>query len=112
MTMIQAQQAEEVRTRIHAGGTVLVDYGAAWCPPCKVLLPILEELDQEYSGEAVTIIKVDCDEFPELASEAGVMGMPTVVIYQDGQPMEKLVGLRPKSAYQGVLSRYVHSPTF
>jgi len=50
---------------------------------------------------------VDCDETPDLASEAGVMSMPTVVVYKEGQPMEKLVGLRPKSAYQSVLNKHL-----
>ncbi|MHA6534473.1 thioredoxin family protein [Paenibacillus sp. BAC0078] len=104
MAIINAEHADTLRTKLREGGTVLVDYGAPWCPPCRTLLPILEELDEEY-GRDVTILKVNCDELPELAAEAGVMGMPTVVVYSGGQPMEKLVGLRPKSVYQGVLNR-------
>ncbi|MNP81407.1 Thioredoxin [compost metagenome] len=53
-------------------------------------------------------MKVDCDELPELAAEAGVMGMPTVVVYKGGQPVEKLVGLSPKPVYTGVISRYLN----
>lgn len=104
MSIINADSADMVRAEIRSGGTVLVDYGAPWCAPCKVLLPLLEELHQEY-GDDVSIIKVNCDELPDLAGEAGVMGMPTVVVYNAGQPMEKLVGLRPKSVYQGVLNK-------
>jgi thioredoxin 1 len=102
--MIIATHAEAVREQVRTGGTVLVDYGASWCPPCRTLLPILEELNAEY-GDNVSMIKVDCDELPELASEAGVMSMPTVIVYSGGQPVEKLIGLRPKSVYQGVLNK-------
>ncbi|MCL6603303.1 MAG: thioredoxin [Paenibacillus sp.] len=105
---IQANSAEWLLTELQRGRVVLVDYGAAWCPPCKVLLPVMEELHQEY-GDDVTVVKVDCDELPELAAEAGVMSMPTVIVYKDGQPMEKLVGLRPKSAYQAVLNKQLPS---
>lgn len=105
MAVINTEHADTLRLRLREGGTVLVDYGAPWCPPCQTLLPILEELDEEY-GSSVTILKVNCDVLPELAAEAGVMGLPTVIVYNGGQPMEKLVGLRPKSAYQGVLDRF------
>ncbi|MGN7764631.1 thioredoxin family protein [Paenibacillus sp. 22594] len=105
MTVINAGNADTVRRQLQEGGTVLVDYGAPWCAPCRSLLPVLEELDEEY-GSNITILKVNCDELPELAAEAGVMGLPTVIVYNGGQPMEKLVGLRPKSAYQGVLDKF------
>ncbi|MNW01087.1 Thioredoxin [compost metagenome] len=71
-----------------------------------MLLPLLEDLHQEY-GDDVSIVKVNCDELPDLAGEAGVMGMPTVIVYKDGQPMEKLVGLRPIAAYQGILNKVI-----
>lgn len=104
MAITNALNAEAVREQLRTGGTVLVDYGASWCPPCRALLPILEEIDAEY-GDHVNMIKVDCDELPDLASEAGVMSMPTVIVYSGGQPVEKLVGLQPKSVYQGVLDK-------
>lgn len=88
-----------------SSGVAVVEFGAEWCPPCKRLLPILSELQEEY-GDAVAIAKVDVDESPELASRFGVMSMPTVLVFKDGQPVDKLVGLRPKSAYQTVIGRY------
>ncbi|GIO14257.1 thioredoxin [Cohnella xylanilytica] len=86
-------------------GVAVLEFGAVWCPPCKVLLPILEELSQEY-GETVSIAKVDADESPELASQFGIMGLPTVIVFKDGQPVDKLVGLRPKGVYQTIIERY------
>lgn len=94
----------DFRQSIAANGMTLVDFGAPWCPPCRVLLPVLEELDQEMEG-AVTILKVNCDECPETVSAFGVMSMPTVVIFRDGQPVDKFVGLRPKEAYRAALTR-------
>ncbi|GKS09710.1 thioredoxin family protein [Paenibacillus chitinolyticus] len=91
---------------ISDGGVTVIDFTAVWCPPCKTLLPILEELSNEYAGK-VNILKVDCDDSPEAASAFGVMSMPTVLVLHRGEPVEKLVGLRPKSVYQSVLSRYI-----
>ena len=94
------------RGMIRKQGTTLVEFGAEWCPPCKALLPILDELEHEY-GERMPVLKVDCDESPAIASEYGVMSMPTVIVFHNGAPVEKLVGLRPKSVYQTLLARYV-----
>ncbi|WP_379127827.1 thioredoxin family protein [Paenibacillus sp. sgz500958] len=104
MTMLHADSASALHNQLQLGGTVLVEYGAPWCAPCRTLMPILEELDHEYGNE-ISIVEVNCDELPELASEAGVMGLPTVVIYKGGVPVEKLVGLRPKAAYEGILNK-------
>lgn len=90
---------------IRKEGLTLVDFGATWCPPCKVLKPILDELGGDY-GEKLTVLEVDCDDSPEVTSQFGIMSMPTVIIFHNGQPVEKLVGLRPKSAYESLLSRY------
>ncbi len=105
MAIINVEHAETLKAELKRSGTVLVDYGAPRCGPCRTLLPILAERDEEYAN-SVSIVKVNCDELPELASEAGVMGLPTVIVYSGGQPVEKLVGLRPKSVYQGVLRKY------
>lgn len=82
-----------------SSGTVLVNYGAPHCPPCKTLQPILEQLEADFE-QRVSVAYVDCDRLPDAASAVGVMGTPTVVIFKDGQAMDKLVGLRPRAAYQ------------
>ncbi|MFD2333324.1 thioredoxin family protein [Cohnella sp. GCM10020058] len=87
-------------------GVTLVDFGATWCPPCKALLPIIETLAEEYA-ERVSVVKVDTDESPETASTFGVMANPTVILFNDGQPVEKLVGLRPIEVYRTALNKYV-----
>ena len=76
---------------------VLVDFSAEWCGPCKMQLPIVDELSTELSGTA-TLAKINVDEEPELASQFGVMSIPTLILFKDGQPVDKMVGLQSKDA--------------
>ena len=73
---------------------VVIDFHATWCGPCKVLSPILEELESEV--ENVNFVKLDVDQFPEIAGANQVMGVPTVVILKDGEVKERFVGVQPK----------------
>ena len=94
------------RANVRQSGVTMVDFGATWCPPCKVLKPIIQELDAAY-GDKLSVLMVDTDESPELAGEFGVMSNPTVILFHNGEPVEKLVGLRPKAVYESMLARYV-----
>ena len=73
---------------------VLVDFTAAWCPPCRAMNPILDELSAE--RDDIKIVSVDVDTEQELASQWGVMGMPTFLLFQNGAPVQSLVGSRPR----------------
>jgi len=77
---------------------VLVDFYAQWCGPCKMAAPIIDELADQYQGKAV-IVKVDVDENQALAGQYGVMSIPTVVIFKNGQEVNKQVGFAGKDGY-------------
>ena len=83
---------------------VLVDFWAEWCGPCKMIAPILDELADEYSGR-IQIGKVNVDEFQSLAAEYGVRGIPTLLLFQDGQVAEQIVGLRSKRDLRASLDK-------
>jgi len=87
-----------------AQGVSLLDFWAPWCGPCKMQLPIVEELSEELKGTA-TIAKVNVDEEPELASQFGVMSIPTLILFKDGQPVDKLVGLQSKEALKAKIEK-------
>jgi len=75
---------------------VLVDFWAAWCGPCRMVAPIVEELAEEYEGR-VTVAKVDVDQNRKTASRYGVMSIPTLLIFKNGAPVSNIVGFRPKA---------------
>ncbi len=75
-------------------GVAVVDFYATWCPPCKMLAPIMEEIAEE--AENYIVAKLDIDEAINVANELGVMSIPTVIIFKDGQEMERLIGFRNK----------------
>ena len=75
---------------------VLVDYWAAWCGPCKMIAPILEEVAKEY-GDKVMIAKLKGDENPETAAKFGIRGIPTLMLFKDGQVAQTKVGAMSKS---------------
>ena len=80
-----------------ANGVALVDFWAEWCGPCKMQLPIIEEFSGEMEGKA-TIGKVNVDEESELAQSFGIQSIPTLILFKDGKPVKKLVGLHSKEA--------------
>ncbi len=84
---------------INASGPVVVDFWAEWCGPCKQIGPALEEISAEL-GEKVTIAKVNIDENPQTPSKYGVRGIPTLMLFKDGQVAATKVGAMPKTKIQ------------
>jgi thioredoxin 1 len=92
--------------QVEQGGTVLVDFWAPWCGPCKMIAPVLEEIDGEI-GSKLKIAKVNVDENPDTASRFGVMSIPTLLVFKDGNVVDKLVGFQPKDALLGQLNKHL-----
>lgn len=74
----------------------LVDFWATWCGPCRMVAPVVDELSEEYDGR-VNFAKVDVDQNPQIASKYGIMSIPTLIIFKEGQPVSNIVGFRPKA---------------
>ena len=84
-------QAEVIESDI----LVLMDFSAEWCGPCKMLSPVVEELADEYTGR-VKVGKLDIDDNRQTPGTYGIQGVPTLIVFQDGQPVKKFVGLVSK----------------
>lgn len=81
---------------------VVVDFWAAWCGPCRMVGPIIDEISTEYDGKAV-VGKVDVDANQEFAAKYGVRNIPTVLIFKDGEVVGRQVGVAPKNAYSDAI---------
>ncbi|MBE6997205.1 MAG: thioredoxin [Ruminococcaceae bacterium] len=81
---------------------VLVDFWASWCGPCKMLSPVVDELAKQYEGK-VKVGKINVDEQPRLAMNYSVQSIPTLLLFKDGQPVNKSVGVVPKAAIEQML---------
>jgi thioredoxin 1 len=75
---------------------VLVDFWATWCAPCKMLKPLVEELATEYEGRVI-VAELDVDANPITASKFGVLSIPSLILFRGGQPVERIVGYKPKA---------------
>ncbi len=87
---------------IQANVPVLVDFWAQWCGPCQMMGPIIDEIADEYAGKA-KVAKVDVDQARDLAGRYGIQSIPTVIVFHNGEAVEKVVGARTKADYQKMI---------
>lgn len=85
---------------------VLVDFWASWCGPCRMVGPIIDELDNSY-GSRVKVGKVNIDEQLELATMHGIVSIPTVMVFKNGKVMERIVGAHSRDDYEDILDKYL-----
>lgn len=85
---------------------VLVDFWAAWCGPCRAIAPSVEELATEYQGK-LKVVKLDVDENMEISARYGVQSIPTLILFKDGDAVERLMGAYPKPAILAKIQRHL-----
>ncbi len=95
MSIIKITKDNFQKEVLNSKEKVLLDFWAEWCGPCKMIAPVLEEIAQE--NEWLTIGKINVDEEPELAIQFNVASIPTLLIMENGEPIRKLIGFRPKA---------------
>ena len=89
-----------------ASGVVLVDFFATWCGPCKMLGPTVEEIGDESDG-SYKVFKLDIDEAEDVAMDFGIMSVPTLIIFKNGEEAERMIGVQPKTAILDAIKKIV-----
>lgn len=103
ITVTDASFADDV---LLSDKPVLVDYWAVWCGPCRMIAPILEEIDATH-GEKLTIAKLNVDENPRVASDYGIVSIPTLNVFQGGKVVKQIIGAKPKAALLKDLAEFL-----
>ena len=102
-TLTDATFDEEIGAATEA---VVVDFWAEWCGPCKMITPILEEIASEHEGK-VKVAKLNVDDNPNVTRRFEVMSIPTLIVFQDGQPVRRMIGAKGKGQLLQELSEYI-----
>ena len=97
---------KEFESLMASGKTVLVDFFGTWCGPCRMLGPILEDVNAEADGR-FEVVKIDVDESYNVAKKFGIMSVPTLILFQNGKQVEKIVGLRQKKDILEMVEQYL-----
>ena len=91
---------------VNNDGITVVDFFANWCGPCRKLGPVLDEIAGEYIDK-VKVVKVNTDDNAEVAKEYQISGLPSILVFKDGEPVERMVGLMPKSTIIGNIEKHL-----
>lgn len=101
---VQQLTDADFETTVNSGKPVFIDFWAPWCGPCRIVGPIVEELAPNYEGKAI-IAKMNVDDNPVVAQRFGVTSIPTLMMFKNGQLVDRMVGAAPKNALQQFIDR-------
>jgi thioredoxin 1 len=102
--LVQVTDSDFDQQILQSDKPVLVDFWAAWCGPCRTVGPVVEELAGEYAGK-IKVAKLNVDENKETPTKYGIRGIPTLILFKDGQVVDQIVGAVPKSRIKELLDR-------
>lgn len=103
--MVKELAAGENFDDLVRSGVVIVDFFAEWCGPCRMLAPVVDELSKEFPQ--VTVMKVNIDDHQHVAAKLGITSIPTIIFFKEGQEVDRVVGLKDKSALANTLSTLI-----
>lgn len=103
--MLKEVTEQDFQSTVDSGVT-LVDFWAEWCGPCRMVTPVLEELQAEL-GDSAQIVKLNVDENPNIAQQFGISGIPTMLLFKDGQVVDKLVGASSINTYRDLINKQI-----
>lgn len=106
MPIIQAVDSNFDSEVVKSNKIVLVDFGAPWCGPCRMIAPVINEIADEYEN-VIKVVKVNTDSNPSVASEYGIRSIPTLMIFKSGVKVDTVIGAVPRSTLVNTLNKYI-----
>ena len=91
---------------LNSNTPVLVDFWAAWCGPCRMVAPVIDQLGEQYAGK-VKVVKLNVEENPEIAEKYQILSIPTVYLFKNGKHADGLIGARPKQSFEDMLKKHI-----